>query len=158
MVKSRIEKLLQKEFYCSKEELNSKEIVYSINDIVNVPFIKILAYRNSVIVCTSFDLHDDIKKLINGKNRDEIFELPYVYGQTIHFVPDNNYSIKKVNTPLEFDFEFVCDEDIKGLFGISGFDNSLSFDENGDTPAKAVYVARKNDEIWQKHNLELLRI
>lgn len=53
-------------------------------------YIKILVYRNCVVVCTSEDLHYKVRELLQNKNRDKIFELPLVYGQTIHYVPNDN--------------------------------------------------------------------
>ena len=91
IIKSKIEELLSKEFYCSLDELNGKSTVYSVNFNAKQPYIKILAYRNCVVVCTSEDLYYKVRELLQNKNRDEIFELPLVYGQTIHYVPNDNY-------------------------------------------------------------------
>ena len=85
IIKSKIEELLSKEFYCSADELNGKSVVYSVNINAKKPYIKILAYRNCVVICTSKDLYYKVRELIQSKNRDEIFELPLVYGQTIHW-------------------------------------------------------------------------
>lgn len=87
IIKSKIEELLSKEFYCSADELNGKSVVYSVNFNAKKPYIKILAYRNCVVICTSEDLYYKVRELVQSKNRDEIFELPLVYGQTIHYVP-----------------------------------------------------------------------
>ena len=32
------------------------------------------------MVCASEDLYDTVREHLHGKNRDEIFELPLVYG------------------------------------------------------------------------------
>ena len=53
IIRSKIEKLLSKEFYCSADELNGKSVVYSVNINAKKPYIKILAYRNCVVICTS---------------------------------------------------------------------------------------------------------
>lgn len=76
-IKNKTEEFLSKEFYCTLTELQGKETVYSVNPNTRQPYIKILAYKNSIIVCTSNDLHSKIKELLRHKNRDEIFEIPF---------------------------------------------------------------------------------
>lgn len=78
MIKNKTEELLINEFCCSSDELNGKSTVFSINFNAKQPYIKILAYRNCVVVCTSEDLHSKVQELLLNKNRDEIFELPLV--------------------------------------------------------------------------------
>lgn len=57
VIKNKTEELLINEFCCSSDELNGKSTVFSINFNAKQPYIKILAYRNCVVVCTSEDLH-----------------------------------------------------------------------------------------------------
>lgn len=145
-IKNRIEKLLSEEYYCSLAELNGKNTIYSINTNAQKPYIKILAYRNCIVVCTSGDLHIKLKEILKDKNRDEIFELPFVYGQTIHYVPNNTY-IGNISNIFSYEYELLFYKDILKLRGLEGFENSLSFDENGYTPTKAVYIAKDHEKI-----------
>ena len=71
-IREKIEGLLSKEYYCSLEELNGKGTVFSVNSDIKKPYIKILAYRNCVVVCTSKDLAGKMQEILHGKNRDEI--------------------------------------------------------------------------------------
>ena len=146
IIKSKIEELLSKEYYCSLDELNGKSTVYSVNFNAKQPYIKILAYRNCVVVCTSEDLYYKVRELLQNKNRDEIFELPLVYGQTIHYVPNDNY-INDVSVSLNYECEYLFDRDILSLVGLTGFENSLAFDENGSTSTKAVCIAKEKNKI-----------
>ncbi len=146
LIKNRIEELLSQEFYCSFKELNEKATVYSVNCNAKQPYIKILAYRNCVVVCTSEKIHSKIRELLQEKNRDEIFEVPFVYGQTIHYVPDAG-CIEDVSVSTGFEQEFLFDRDVLQLTGLTGFENSLAFDENGFTTTKAVYIVRDKDRI-----------
>lgn len=146
IIKSKIEELLSEEYYCSLVELNGKETTYSVNTNMEQSYIKILAYRNCVVVCTSKNLQSKIRELLQGKSRDEIFELPFVYGQTIHYVPDNVYA-DGISALSDYECEFLFDGDILSLSGVTGFENSLGFDENGTTSTKAVYLARDNKRI-----------
>ena len=105
------------------------------------PFVKIMAYRHCVVVCTSVDMADKMRSLVEGKSRDEIFENPHVYGQTLHYVPDQ--------MPRESENQHEClwKEEISTLKGILGFDNSLAFDQNGHTSTKVVCTAKEGDKI-----------
>ena len=49
--------------------------------------------------------------------------------------------------PDNFLFELYVGEELKQLCGISGFDNSLAFDENGNTNTDFALCARKDNEI-----------
>ena len=146
IIKSKIEELLSKEFYCSADELNGKSVVYSVNFNAKKPYIKILAYRNCVVICTSEDLYSKVRELVQSKNRDEIFELPLVYGQTIHYVPNDNYT-KDASVSLNYECEYLFERDILSLTGLTGFENSVAFDENGSTSTKAAYIAKDKNRI-----------
>lgn len=145
-IQTKIEELLSKEFFCSPAELNGKEISYSIHPKADKPYIKILAYRNCVVVCTSETLHSKVQKLLRGKNRDKIFEFPFVYGQTIHYVPDTNFW-GKLSVPSQYDCEFLSGKELSSLAGLTGFENSLTFDDNAASSAQAAYIARDGKRI-----------
>lgn len=144
-MKNKIEELLAKEFYCSPKELNEKATIYTVNTRAEQPYIKILAYRNCVLVCTSEGLSSKVREILQGKTRDEIFELPFVYGNTIHYVPDSCCTTDIL--PPDYEYESLFEKDILRLRRLRGFENSLTFDENGSTAAKAVYVARDHGQI-----------
>lgn len=146
IIKKKMEELLSKEFYCSPNELNGKSTVYTVNFNAKQPYIKILAYRNCIVVCTSENLHYKVRELLQSKNRDEIFELPLVYGQTIHYVPNDNYS-EDVLISSNCECEYLFGRDILSLTGLTGFENSLAYDENGSTSTKGVYIAKDNNKI-----------
>lgn len=146
LIKNRIEVLLSKELYCSPMELNGESTIYSINSDAKQPYIKILAYKNCIVVCTSGDLHSKVREILQGKTRDEIFELPLVYGQTIHYVPNHN-CMEDILISSDYEYESFFDGDIGKLAGLTGFENSLAFDENGFTATKAVYSAKYNNRI-----------
>lgn len=145
-IKGKIEELLSKEYYCSAAELNGKGTVFSVNSRAEKPYVKVLAYRKCIAVCTSEELQAKIRGLLQGKSRDEIFELPFVYGQTIHYVPDNA-RVGGLSALSGSPCEFLSGEEVLSLNGLTGFENSLAFDERGFTPAKAVCIARDNGRI-----------
>lgn len=145
-IKNAIESLLSKEYYCENVALSEKGTVFTVNPEADKLFVKMLAYRNCVIVCTSRSVQVKIEMLLRNRNRDEIFELPYVYGQTIHYVPDVN---REYSRHIKSGYTSACvwGDDILSLIGISGFENSLSFDKTGKTPTKAICIAKYNDKV-----------
>lgn len=146
ILKNKIEKLLSKEYFCMPAQLNQKGTIYSIHATAKQPYIKILAYRNCTVVCTSKDLSENIQKLLQDKNRDEMFELPFVYGQTIHYIPDHKVSDNR-SLPPNYQYKFFPEKEISALNGLTGFENSLAFDEQGMTPTKAACIAENNGKI-----------
>lgn len=146
VIRNRIEALLTQEYACSPELLNQGGIIYTIKPEMKKPYIKLVAYKDSIVVCTSADLQSVIEKLLVEKNRDEIFEIPFVYGQTIHYVPDRGKADDIASVP-EYDYEYLAEEELQRLRGLDGFENSLGYDENGITPTKAVYIAKDHNQI-----------
>lgn len=145
-IKEKIEQLLAKEFFCSLENLQESDILYSVNYDATQPYMKIMAYRNCVVVCTSNNLSKKMHKLLENKNRDEIFEVPFVYGQTIHYVPDGSHTEELLEMP-DFECDFFMAQQILSLAGLTGFENSLVFHEDGSTSARAVTVAKDNGKV-----------
>ena len=146
---TKIEALLSKEYACTSEELNGRETIFSIRADTKRPFIKILAYRHCVVVCTSEELHEKIRGILKGKSRDEIFELPYVYGQTIHYIPDLSSAdtamapsdLSPVNTAaasMSLEWGFLFEKEVLSLRGLTG---SLS------TPTRAVCIIKDRGKV-----------
>ena len=155
---TKIEALLSKEYACTSEELNSRETIFSIRADTKRPFIKILAYRHCVVVCTSEELHEKIRGILKGKSRDEIFELPYVYGQTIHYIPDLSPAdttmtprdLSPVNTAaasMGLEWGFLFEKEVLSLRGLTGFGNSLEFAADGSTPTRAVCIIKDRGKV-----------
>lgn len=145
-MKQKIEELLTKEFACTLEGLHGTGTVFSVRTDVKQPYIKILAYRNCVVVCTSGELQEKIRGLLTGKNRDEIFELPCVYGQTIHYIPDLGLS-EDIPAVPDYECGFLFENEVLSLRGLAGFENSLEFAADGTTPTRAVCVARDRGRV-----------
>lgn len=146
-IKMKIEELLSKEYACSPAELNGKQTVYSVHPGAEPHVLKLLAYRNCVVVCASKGLHEKVQRLLQGKSRDEMFEIPLVYGQTIHYVPGDGDASGRFTAQPDSPCEFLFGEEIRSLNGLSGFENALAFDAAGSTPIKAVCIARDQHGI-----------
>ncbi len=149
-IRQKIERFLAEQYFCGATELNGAEIFYTVHTEMKRPYLKIMAYRNCVVVCTSPELRAKIKRLLRKKNRDEIFEIPFVYGQTIHFVPGKIFTMEEMqrNFPLEQDYEsaVLFGKEISRMEGLTGFENAVAFDGNV-TPTEMACIAEKDGEI-----------
>lgn len=146
MIREKVEEYLAGEYWCSLPELHAGGTVYTVHAAADRPCIKIMAYRDTVVVCTSKDLAGRVRTLTENKSRDEIFELPLVYGQTIHYVPDRKGRGEE-RVPTALDSTFLFGDEIFSMRGLEGFDNSLAFDDRGHTSTRAACIAGKGDKI-----------
>ncbi len=78
MIRNRIERLLSAELGISPGKLNETGTVYSVCTDRKKPYIKILAYRNCVAVCTSKELSVKIPELLQGKSLERLLQKPPV--------------------------------------------------------------------------------
>lgn len=141
-----IKTYLAEQFFCPLSDLDKDSVLFTINKSNKCTYIKIVAYNKCIIVNTSELLNLKVKTALIGKSRDEIFEFPFVYGQTIHFVPDVK-RVQKFALSNYFSYELLREDNIQKLRGIKEFDNSLVFDGNGNTSTKIAFLAKKDGQI-----------
>ena len=143
-IQSKVEQLLSAQYHCGLPELRGKGTFFSACHDGEKPHLQILAIRNCVVVCASEGLSPGLRHLLRGKSRDEIFELPFVYGQTIHFIPSQE---KPKERQTCYALECRFDQQLQALVGLEGFGNSLAFDDRGWTPTRAAVIAKDRDRI-----------
>ena len=97
-----------------------------------------------VIVSATMDILPFIKEQLHGKNRDEAFEMPFVHGSGLFYLPDDPITLP---LPNGFSFEFVEQRDIQGLYSLEGFRNALQYDSNHPRPDILIMTAKKNGRI-----------
>lgn len=131
---------------CKVEDFQKAYPVFVANDDEAYPFFEICTMGASAIVSASGGLVAKLKKLLENKNRDEIFECPFVYGQSIFYIPDTK-RLHRYPLDTEYNYELLQGEEIRKLKGISGFENSLTLDEKGIPSACIVFCAVKNSEV-----------
>lgn len=129
---------------CSTEELSGDGVLYLANRAAEPPFLQLAAIGERVVVSASPELLPRVRELTEGRSRDEIFELPLVYGQTIHFIPDD-----LTNRPMPdgYEYSLLEGEALRELAGLRGFPNSLAFDGNGHTGTGIVCFAKSGSKI-----------
>lgn len=80
MIRNKVEEYLTREYWCSPSRLRAGGTVYTVHGAADRPYIKIMAYRDTVVVCTSKDLAGRVRDLVENKSRDEIFSLRGLQG------------------------------------------------------------------------------
>ena len=96
LIENKIEELLSGQFCLSKVCLRGNQTVFTVKADAKKPYLKILAYKNCVAVCSSEELSGRLRWLLQG---------------------------------------------------LTGFDNSLVFEEDGSTVARAVCIAGDGKDI-----------
>ena len=127
---------------CEIADFSKAEPTFSVCNTVE-SYLKILLCGNATIVRTSSNLSSKVAALIKGKSKDELFECPLVYGQTIHYIPDSNYQADTA-LPVGYTYSLFQGEEIQRLSYLTGFDNALVFDCNGHTNSAIAFVAYKD--------------
>lgn len=141
-----ISKYIARSINCSVNDLKSDGTIFIKNNKEQKNYLKILSIGEANIISASEDIFLAAKKQLEGKNRDELFESNLTYGQTIYYVPDLK-NIIPLPYSKEFEFELLVGDEIRKLKGVEGFENSLAFDDNGNTPTCIALYAKKNDSV-----------
>ncbi len=145
-IQDAIYKYIACQMKCNVDELHSGEMIFIKDDTISDRYVKILSVGDTDVITVSKNIYPEVVSRLSGKCRDELYESEFVFGQTIHYVPD---LIMMNSLPYVegLAFELLVDDEIQKLKGIQGFDNSLSFDEDGNTPTCIVLYAKKDEEI-----------
>ena len=103
-----------------------------------------LTTGNGIIVSATADILPFLKNELEGKNREEAFEMPFVYGSGVFFLPDDPHPLP---LPPLFEYEIVEKEEIPLLYKFKGFGNAIQYDVNHPRPDVLAMTARKNGII-----------
>ena len=110
------------------------------------PFFQVLSFGETIAAAVSPSVLKTAEKLLTGKSREEIFECPLLYGQSIYYIPDAKQSSRAELLP-GYTYRGLEGEKLGELQGTEGFDNSLLFDEKGRTNTYIVFYAEIHGEI-----------
>lgn len=134
--------IINSNYDISEQDLNANGLVFVKNNLIKT--IKVIVWYNSIIVSCSNDLYDECYNMLQGKTREEIFELPYIYGQSIYYISNlNNDKIERING-----FEYKLYQGDLSEFKLpEKFKNVGEYDLEGNCTSKMLYCAYKNDEL-----------
>ncbi len=152
-----IKKYLADKFECDNYVLDQK----GLNIIRNKQKskLKMLLFYDLILVSSSENMYNYVCEKLKDKNTYEIFEFPFVYGQSIYFIPNLN-KISKQDEIVKYEFK-LFDGNTDKIELSSGFENAITF-ENGKCISNIAYLAYKdgqvigvagadkiNDDIWE---------
>ena len=120
---------------CTVGQLELEGTFFVRNEKEKSGYLKILSIKDANIISLSEDQEEIGKSALIGKNRDEQYESDLIFGQTIHY-------------PSTYTFFMYEGNELMELKNVTGFDNSLVFDENGHTDTDIVLCARKDGNIF----------
>jgi GNAT superfamily N-acetyltransferase len=99
---------------------------------------------SSVIVSATPDILPFIKEQLEGKNRDEAFEMPFVHGLGTCYLSDSD---EELPLPVGFQYELVEQKDIPKLYALEGFKFAIGNDANHPRPDVLALYAKKDERI-----------
>ena len=139
-----IKNYLSDKFDCDIDVLDRSGLNIIKNEIDDYK-VKMLLFYDLVLVSASENLYEIAKERLTGKNIYEIFEFPFVYGQSIYYIPD----VDRFEMQDEIsDYEFrLFDGNTSEIELTSGFENAITFDENGKCISQIAYCAYDNGKI-----------
>jgi len=108
---------------------------------------EMLTMGNAVIISTTPDLLPYVRDQLEGKCRDEAFNMPFVYGVGICFLPDKPQAL---SMPDGFDFKLLNRSSILKLYDNckkEDFPYALSYDMNHPRPDVLASTAELNGKI-----------
>ena len=121
MIESYIIDFLSIKYDCSKDIFTKDGLNIIKNKTNNI---KMLLYKNLILVSTREDKYDLVYNNLKNKSTYEIFEFPYVYGQSIYYVPNVN---KDDDVLIKTTMAGICNTDSGLLIGefVFGITHSL---------------------------------
>ncbi len=123
---------------CPPDKLLAPGTSFVENRRAAVPFLEVCTMGAGVVVSASPELLPRVEPLLAGKSRDEAFEFPLVYGQSLYYLPDLG-RFHPLPLPEGYRYRLLAGEQVKELRGIAGFDNSLAFDAQGGPPPASCF-------------------
>ncbi len=141
---------------CSVEDLDGEKDSFVFTKAIDNPgrrpfprgnaHFEMLSMGNAIIVSATDDILPIAVQQMNGKNRDEAFSLPFVYGHSLYYLPDLA-NIKPIATPNGFTYELMENERIHDLYQYEGFEYAIQYNINHPRPDVLAAVAMYHDKI-----------
>jgi len=111
-----------------------------------VHHLDMLTLGKSIVVSATPAVLEWVRPQIIGKERDEAFLLPFVYGISLYYLPDLA-QIPRLSQPEACTFELVEQDRMPALYAHTGFWNALQYDENHPRPDVLATVAWREGRI-----------
>jgi len=105
-----------------------------------------LTMGKSVVVSTSPKILEIVKPLLEGKRRDDAFEMDFVQGQRLEYLPDLA-NIKPLAPIDGFSYEIIEQCGMPELYKTEGFNNAILYDQNHPRPDMLAVLAKKDGQV-----------
>lgn len=151
-IRNLIHSFLSTQYNCKPDVFDQNGIFYTtateITHFDQDPVLKIMCMGKSTVITASSSILESIKRLTLDRTREELFEFPLVYGQSIYYIPDGNIPNALPSPPLNLTYSIYEQDDIFCLQPISSkFTNSIDFDSSGKTNTCIAFCAKFNGKI-----------
>ncbi|TCK98037.1 GNAT acetyltransferase-like protein [Natranaerovirga hydrolytica] len=110
------------------------------------PFLEVATMGNSTVVSVDRNILLKVKRLFEGKSRDDIFAAPFLFGHSLYYIPDGS-KMKQSPCPDGFNFNIKEGKDIQELYETPGFENAIQYDINDPRPDVIAIYAMCNKRI-----------
>ena len=141
---------------CTTDDLNGEKDSLIFSEIRNNPgrrplprgeqHFEMLSMGKAIVISATPVILNLVKPLLIGKERDEAFEMPFVYGHSLFYLPDLDL-INPLAAPTGFSYDMVEADDIPALYQFEGFHHAIQYDSNHPRPDVLVTLAKKDGKI-----------
>jgi len=107
---------------------------------------EMLTMGKAIIVSASPDILAIVKPALLGKDRDEAFSMPFIYGHGLYYLPDLD-QMRAIDPPAGFDYELLEREDIPALCRLEGFEHAIGNSGDHPRPDVLAVTAKQGGQI-----------
>lgn len=107
---------------------------------------EMMTMGRATIVSATPDVLEIVKPMLEGKNRDDAFSMPFVFGHTLGYLPDLK-ALSPISLPDGFEWEMIERENIPALYDVKGFNNAIQYNANHPRPDVLACLAKKDGDI-----------
>ena len=105
---------------------------------------EMLTMGKGVVVSATADILSYLEEELHNKTRDEAFNMPFVRGMGIYFLPGD---LALLPYSEGYSFSFIEKEDIPKLYSLEGFDYTLNRGADHPRPTVLALTANKEEVV-----------
>lgn len=141
------------DYNCQPSDFWRDDVIFTVAEKLDgrraMPFIQprleVITFGRGVIINSSSDIFDYVKKQLNHKTKSEIFNSPLIKTANPYFLPDivgqnvinNNFC----------NYQIINQNDIKKYYKFNNLHNALQYDNNSERPEVIGCVAMKDNAL-----------
>ena len=110
------------------------------------PRLEMISFGSGVVINVSDNILPMLRKMAEGRTRDEVFWAPFVYGPNSYYLPDLE-RIAPLAKPDGFEYELVEEQNIHKLYQHEGFEYVLHYGGDSPFPEMLIALAKHMGEV-----------